>query len=130
VTLWHVALVGAAVALTGAAATPAVQTRSLSAAARLIDLGAKPHIGDVLVLEVDVTGESADHARLSGPPNFGPFEIVGDAEALTRRDDDGRTHAAFRYRLQPFLTGQLEIPQLTFESEAGIVQTNAVDVAI
>ncbi len=75
-----------------------------------------PRIGDVLVVEIDVTGDGADAVRIETAPDLGDFEAAGQSEFLTRTDDGGLAHTIVRLPVRAFATGALRAPTVRLVS--------------
>lgn len=75
-----------------------------------------PRIGDLLVVEIDVTRDGADAVRMVSEPDFGDFEPAGKPGVLTRTDDGGLAHTIVRLPVRAFETGSLRAPTIRLAS--------------
>lgn len=88
-------------------------------------------IGDPLVLEVELRHQFNETYRLHiSPEGLGHFEMRGEPEVETLRQDGDSSTTRYRIRLTPFATGRLSVPPLVLESQAEQLQTPPIAVDV
>jgi len=129
----RVVLLAGLALLIGAEARAAEQGTSLVIAAR-VDATAPVHIGDVVTLSIDVTGEGARDATLPPAPDLGSFELLGEPARDVIEDSAGRPAVRMTLRVQPFAVGSQRIPSITLVSgrtgAALAVRTDPVSIPV
>ncbi len=130
----RVVLLAGLALLGGAEARAAEQGTSLVIATR-VDATAPVHIGDVVTLSIDITGEGARDAAL--PParrTTSVVELLGEPARDVIEDSAGRPAVRMTLRVQPFAVGPQRIPSITLVSgrtgAALAVRTDPVSIPV